>query len=62
VFTPVEVEKIQKEYFRYYQAFCPRDGSQLRIVESEFDDRVTPDLIVTCPLCGVSDEIVGVDS
>jgi diguanylate cyclase (GGDEF)-like protein len=52
-----EVENIRKEWFRARFVVCPRDGSQLRVREFESDESVTPDLDVSCPLCGLSERI-----
>ena len=46
-----KVENIRKDWFRAHFVVCPRDGSQLRIREFEYDETVIPDLDVSCPLC-----------
>lgn len=52
-----ESERIRTEWFRAAYVVCPRDQSQLRILEIENDENVTPDLHVSCPLCGLSEQI-----
>jgi diguanylate cyclase len=57
--TQDEAEKIRAEYFRYHHAYCPRDGSSLRFEELQSDEQRTPDLIISCPLCGLSERLAG---
>ena len=57
--TDNEVEQIVSEYFRYHGAHCPKDGSQLEIQEFRSDERVTVDLRVSCPRCGLQERIAG---
>lgn len=57
--TEKEVEKIRAAYFRYHSAYCPRDGSSLRIQELGSDEQVTPHLLISCPFCGVSERLEG---
>jgi len=55
--SEAEAEKIRVEYFRAHFVVCPRDGSALRVSEIHYDETVTPDLDVSCPLCGLSERI-----
>jgi diguanylate cyclase (GGDEF)-like protein len=57
VLTDDEVDKILSEHFRYYNAFCPRDGSKLDVLEHRSDERVTVDLSISCPRCGLKARI-----
>ena len=59
VLSEKEAEKIRLHYFTYHHAFCPRDGSQLRIVESHPADQQTPTLVISCPLCGLDERLHG---
>jgi diguanylate cyclase (GGDEF)-like protein len=54
-----EAEAIRVHYFTYHHAFCPKDGSQLRIVESHPSDQQTPTLVISCPLCGLDEWLHG---
>jgi diguanylate cyclase (GGDEF)-like protein len=54
-----EAETIRVHYFTYHHAFCPRDGSQLRIIESHPTDQQTPTLVIMCPLCGLDEWLHG---
>lgn len=57
--TEKEAEQIRLHYFTYHHAFCPREGSQLRITESHPTDQQTPTLVISCPLCGLSEWLPG---
>lgn len=54
-----EAETIRVHYFTYQHAFCPRDGSRLRIDESFPADQQTPTLVIACPLCGLNEWLYG---
>ncbi|MBC8029204.1 MAG: GGDEF domain-containing protein [Pyrinomonadaceae bacterium] len=54
-----EAETIRVHYFTYHHAFCPRDGSRLRIDESYPADQQTPTLVILCPLCGLDERLHG---
>ena len=56
--TEAEAERIRSEWFRAGYVVCPRDQSQLRIREFESDESVSPDLDISCPLCGMSERIL----
>jgi diguanylate cyclase (GGDEF)-like protein len=56
--TQAEAERIRTEWFRAGYVVCPRDQSQLRIIEIDNDEDVTPDLHISCPLCGLSERIL----
>jgi diguanylate cyclase (GGDEF)-like protein len=60
--TDAELETILSEWFRYYNAFCPKDGTHLDIEEIQYDDRVTVDLIISCRRCGLMERIDGADA
>lgn len=57
--TEKEAETIRAHYFTYHHAFCPREGAQLRIIESDATDQLTPSLFVRCALCGCEEWLEG---
>jgi diguanylate cyclase (GGDEF)-like protein len=59
VLTEAQSQKIRMEYFGNLTPTCPRCVSGLRVQEFHFDEKVTPDLNVTCPMCGLFEEIPG---
>jgi diguanylate cyclase (GGDEF)-like protein len=50
---------IRTAYFKHGFAKCPHDGSRLDVEKSQPYDRSTPDLLVSCPLCGLSADLEG---
>lgn len=52
---------IRALYFSGRRAACAQDGAMLRILESQPIGRRTPDLLVSCPMCGMSERLVGPD-
>ena len=57
--TEKEAEQIRKHYFTSRHALCPRDGAQLRIIESDASDQQTPSLFIRCALCGLEEWLQG---
>jgi len=57
--TEKQLQDIRSAYFRFGQARCPKDQAGLRVTELESDEQVMPQLIVTCPLCGLNERIDG---
>jgi diguanylate cyclase (GGDEF)-like protein len=57
--TDKDVDKILSEYFRFHAAFCPKDGSRLEVDEYRSDEKVTVDLHISCPRCGLRQRIDG---
>lgn len=55
--SEAEAEIIRAEFFRGHHVVCPRDASILRVREIQSDETVTPDLDVSCPMCGLSERI-----
>lgn len=50
---------IRTAYFKHGFAKCPHDGGRLSVQKSHAYHRDTPDLSVSCPLCGLSAELEG---
>lgn len=48
-----EAESIRQDYFRRGSAECPRDGGRLTVRSFHTSNRRTPNLLVSCPLCGM---------
>lgn len=57
--TEKEAEAIRTHYFTYHHAYCPRDNAQLRIIESDATDQLTPSLFIRCALCGHEEWLEG---
>jgi diguanylate cyclase (GGDEF)-like protein len=55
--TEKQLQEIRSYYFRFGHARCPRDESVLRVQELQSDEKVIPELIVACPLCGLNERI-----
>lgn len=54
-----EAENIRSFYFKRGHGRCPRDESILEIQSIQSDERRTPDLLISCPFCGLSDRLGG---
>src|ERR1700687_952549 len=54
-----EKDNIRKTYFRRVNPECPKDGTFLRIRESNTIGSRTPTLIVSCPMCGLQEILHG---
>jgi diguanylate cyclase (GGDEF)-like protein len=50
---------IRLAHFRGEGARCPRDDAILKVIVAHSMGKRTPDLIVCCPLCGVTDTVEG---
>jgi len=57
--TESQKEQIRNDYFRKGVALCPIDDGILEIRKSHQAGKRTPDLFVSCPLCGLSIEVSG---
>lgn len=54
-----QLESIRRAYFTSGFASCPKDGAHLRIEESMVLGNNTPDLWISCPLCGFHKNLEG---
>jgi diguanylate cyclase (GGDEF)-like protein len=55
--SDAELETILTQWFRSYNAFCPKDGTSLDVQEIQSDETVTVDLIISCRRCGLMERI-----
>ncbi len=55
--TTAQMEKIRRDHFQRRGAVCPEDQTPLRILEFNEMGRTTPRLIISCPLCGLNEDI-----
>lgn len=56
--TPDEQQIIRAEYFRTRMAKCPRDQAILEVTDITGFGQTTRSLLVICPMCGLSAELV----
>jgi diguanylate cyclase (GGDEF)-like protein len=57
--TEKQASEIRIGYFRTGRATCPHDGAQLDVQRSDTMGRKTPDLLVSCPVCGLLENLSG---
>lgn len=55
--TSAQMEKMRKDHFQRRGAVCPEDQTPLRVLEFNEMGRATPRLIISCPLCGLNEDI-----
>jgi diguanylate cyclase (GGDEF)-like protein len=54
-----QIERIRKDYFQKRSARCPNDNALLNVYESHELGKRTPDLFVSCPMCGLNSHLEG---
>jgi len=57
--TEDQAKEIRQSYFRGYEVRCPRDKALLKVFSSHVVGRRTPDLFVSCPICGFQEHLEG---
>ena len=55
--TNAQMEKIRRDHFQRHAPICPDDQTPLRIHEFNEMGRATPRLLISCPLCGLNEDI-----
>lgn len=50
-------EKIRGDYFRFGRATCPKDQAIFEVLKRHPVGEPTPQLLITCPLCGLHEVI-----
>lgn len=55
--TGSQKQDLRKRHFQGEQINCPKDGAVFRVVDVTADNSVGEEIIITCPLCGLSEQL-----